>query len=339
MFIINTIIILFVTTISTSPSQSDNRLFVGANQKLIQFESGNTSIHLNHQIINQEIVKMKSRTKRNLTKLILMPAMMLLALIAVLMSNPSPSFAQAETCPQESPWVKVDNIKALSYEYTAPEGKEIVEVCYKAGVTVVYYDVEPPKSSKTVDSEVLNPVGNNFQDISHASFRLQNKTTPTPSPTPTEPTTFLPMLLQGECVGVASIQVDAAELKWTVTNPNNESISFTWNANNGQNGANVVPANGTVKFKTSVDGNSVSISYLLNNDPISTNAKTSVCQSDEPTPTPTEPVTTVVDPEPDQPAGGSGPSLVGTLTPAFLAGISGLGLSAGLISIIKKFRR
>jgi hypothetical protein len=147
----------------------------------------------------------------------------------------------------------------------------------------------------------------------------------------------MPLLLEGECEGAASFQADAADLKWTVTNPNNESISFTWSANNGQNGADVVPANGTISFKTTADGNKVSISYLLDNDPTSINAKTEVCQSEDPTPTPTD--TVVVDPEPDQPAGGAGPSLVGTLTPALLAGISGLGLTAGLISVIKKVRK
>lgn len=77
-----------------------------------------------------------------------------------------------ETCPDTGDWVKVDGINAQSYNYVAPEGKQIVEVCYKAGTTVKYETIDPPQPSVTVTTDVPNPNENAFQDISHASFRL-----------------------------------------------------------------------------------------------------------------------------------------------------------------------
>ena len=77
------------------------------------------------------------------------------------------------TCPNTgNGWIKVDSINALSYMYTAPDGKLVESVCYKAGTTKIEYDVSPPESPHTVNSTVLNPVGNNYQNISHASFKL-----------------------------------------------------------------------------------------------------------------------------------------------------------------------
>ena len=96
-------------------------------------------------------------------------------------------YAQAETCPDGGAWVKVDDINDQSILYTAPEGKLIAESCYKAGTELVYDTYEPPVDEVTLTSSVLNPVGNNFQDISHASFRLVDG--PTETVTPTETTT------------------------------------------------------------------------------------------------------------------------------------------------------
>ncbi len=120
-----------------------------------------------------------------------------------------------ETCPQTGDWVKVDNINALSYKYTAPAGKEIFESCYKAGTTLRFAQYNPAVTEVELQSNVWNKStcpgdkGCNFQKISHASFRLRPTTstevcedkealnygeeedceypeiTPTPTPTPT----------------------------------------------------------------------------------------------------------------------------------------------------------
>jgi hypothetical protein len=101
--------------------------------------------------------------------------------------------AQAEVCPDSGDWVKVNNIDAQSYTYTALGGKLIVESCYKAGTTLRYASYNPGVTSVTLVSDVLNPTENNFQDISHASFRLADPPTPTPTqPTPTQPTPTQP---------------------------------------------------------------------------------------------------------------------------------------------------
>jgi len=92
----------------------------------------------------------------------------LLSLFAVQSGN-----AQGqETCPQTGDWVKVDDINAQSFFYTAPDGYVIVETCYKAGTSVKYQTIDPPQSSVTVETTVPNPNDNAFLDISHASFRI-----------------------------------------------------------------------------------------------------------------------------------------------------------------------
>ena len=83
--------------------------------------------------------------------------------------------AHQETCPATGDWVKVDGINAQSYFYTAPEGKVVVETCYKAGTTVKHETIDPPQASLTVTTDVPNPNNNACQDISHASFRLADE--------------------------------------------------------------------------------------------------------------------------------------------------------------------
>ena len=100
----------------------------------------------------------------------------LLAFIALLsLFAIQPAQAQQETCPATGDWVKIEPIDAQSYLYTAPEGKVVVETCYKAGTTVKYETVDPPQASITVTTDVPNPNDNAFQDISHASFRLADE--------------------------------------------------------------------------------------------------------------------------------------------------------------------
>ncbi len=105
------------------------------------------------------------------------------------------SFASAngqETCPNSGGWEKVDGLSGLTYTFTAPDGKLISEWCYKASTTVIYGVVEPPQNSFTVESTVLNPNGNAYQELSHASFLLVDKVTETPTETATETPTETP---------------------------------------------------------------------------------------------------------------------------------------------------
>lgn len=50
-----------------------------------------------------------------------------------------------ETCPNTGGgWIKVEHLTSKTYEYTAPAGKLVSKVCYKAANKVIYYDVVPP---------------------------------------------------------------------------------------------------------------------------------------------------------------------------------------------------
>jgi hypothetical protein len=75
-----------------------------------------------------------------------------------------------ETCPDGGGWLKIEPIDALTYEYTAPDGQLIAEVCYKASTEVIYIDIEDAASYEFV-STVTNKNGE-LQEISHVSVRL-----------------------------------------------------------------------------------------------------------------------------------------------------------------------
>lgn len=91
-----------------------------------------------------------------------------------------------ETCPSAAPWVKVDGLTGTSFTYTAPDGYSITEWCYKASTSVVYGSASG--SSVTVTSTVTNKNGQ-VQDLSHASFKLEQDPVETPTEEPTsEPT-------------------------------------------------------------------------------------------------------------------------------------------------------
>ena len=100
---------------------------------------------------------------------------LLMILVSPLLFSQNVAAVAQETCPDGGDWVKVDGINAQSYNHVAPEGKEVVEVCYKAGTTVKYETIDPPQTSVTVTTDVPNPNNNAFQDISHASFRLADE--------------------------------------------------------------------------------------------------------------------------------------------------------------------
>ena len=82
---------------------------------------------------------------------------LLMVLASPLLFSQDVAAVAQETCPDGGDWVKVDGIDAQSYNYVAPEGKEVVEVCYKAGTTVKYETIDPPQSSVTVTTDVPNP--------------------------------------------------------------------------------------------------------------------------------------------------------------------------------------
>ena len=105
-------------------------------------------------------------------KLIALVFVLALALSLSAVST-TPTLAAPNVCPDTGDdWVKVDHLTGQSYTYTAPDGYLVAEWCYKASTTVVTGDVNPPQKTVTVTSTVLNPVDNNIQDLSHASFRL-----------------------------------------------------------------------------------------------------------------------------------------------------------------------
>ena len=190
---------------------------------------------------------------------------LLLILISPVIFSQDVSAEAQETCPDTGDWVKVDGINAQSYNYVAPAGKEIVEVCYKAGTTVKYETIAPPQTSITVTTDVPNPNNNAFQDISHASFRLADTED---KEDPKE------LVLVGECLGDGYIE-------WKVTNPNDFAIPFSWQTNDNQSGNSNVPANSFVTFKTVSSGTAVSISYTLNEKPIVTQKSVEACKEEK----------------------------------------------------------
>jgi len=120
-----------------------------------------------------------------------------------------PVKAQAETCPHNGDWVKVDGLSGLTYDYTAPEGKLIAESCYKAGNhDPVFATYDPALASVTIVSKVFNSPGGvictapgvpdpgcAYQELSHASFRLigdPGTETPTETPPTETPPTETP---------------------------------------------------------------------------------------------------------------------------------------------------
>jgi len=96
-----------------------------------------------------------------------------------------------EVCPQTSPWTSHFNVNALTYTYNAPSGFLVSESCYKAGTTLVFQTYNPSIASITLNSNVWNKdncpedKGCNYQDISHASFKLIVDSRPTPTATAT----------------------------------------------------------------------------------------------------------------------------------------------------------
>ncbi|HAF61988.1 MAG TPA: hypothetical protein DCK95_06650 [Anaerolineaceae bacterium] len=182
--------------------------------------------------------------------------------------------------------------------------------------------------------------------------------TPTPTeeftPTPTEEMEFVPLTISGLCSGavasIGAVQTEENTITWRVSNNNNQAVSFTWTANNGQSGSATAPANGSTSFITAIDGSVISLEYFLNEEPMKERTSIDPCEAQqetqEPTPTQTEEVTPTedstedptalpTDSQPDQPAGGSGPSLMTTIIP-FMIGISGIAAVSTIVLKNKK---
>ncbi len=296
---------------------------------------------------------------------IILTAILLLTVTTILIMNPV--FAQGqETCPASGDWIKVDGLSGDKFIFTAPEGYLVAETCYKAGTNAIFEAVDPPQTLVTVISKVGH-------DLSHASFRLIEEVKPTPTetftptptqtftptptetftptptetitptpteeitPTPTEELEFIPLSLSGVCSGsIASIGIFQAEeltITWTVSNENDQPISFNWSANNGQSGSGIVPANGNSNFITNIEGDSISLEYSYMNENILEQESIVPCdpqqETEEPTPQPT-------DSAPDQPAGGRGPSVASFLLP-LIVGLPGIAaVSFTLLKNLKK---
>lgn len=106
--------------------------------------------------------------------------------------------AQQATCPENDPWVKIEGLESTSYTYTVPQGKTVVEWCWKAANDVVYGTIGTPSTTTvSVNSTAIND-NNQIQNLSHASFKLIDSLTPTPTPTiiitPTPTPTLSPTL-------------------------------------------------------------------------------------------------------------------------------------------------
>ena len=109
--------------------------------------------------------------------------------------------------------------------------------------------------------------------------------------------------------------------RWTVSNPNDFPVDFEWStgANGGsytESGSGTVAALGIFEFNTSYISQTMVVSYSDGEVVQVVNVDTGVC--------------TTNNEDPDEPAGGSGPSLIATLTPALLL-ISGAAVAWILI--------
>ena len=113
--------------------------------------------------------------------------MMMVGLIFTVLPASEVAAIVGQTCPDGGDWIKVDlGGGSTSYTYTIPAGKQVVEVCYKAGDNTHSYSVNPPAtgSISISNDQFMNDPGNAYLNLSHASFKLQDPATATPSNTP-----------------------------------------------------------------------------------------------------------------------------------------------------------
>ena len=78
-----------------------------------------------------------------------------------------------EVCPQGDGWDKVDNIGSLSYIYKVGEGFHVTDTCYKASTELVFEELDPPEGVEVILVSSVTNDNDEPQDISHASFLLE----------------------------------------------------------------------------------------------------------------------------------------------------------------------
>lgn len=103
-------------------------------------------------------------------------------LVGLLAIGPA-SAAAADVCPDGDGWVKYEGLDGLSFtipEEDIPEGYEVTENCMKVGSHDPVFG-----SGTTVENTTLTNQNGKLQDISHASFLLQQVTTTTVDDTTT----------------------------------------------------------------------------------------------------------------------------------------------------------
>ena len=156
--------------------------------------------------------------------------LIIIAFVAVLgLFTVQSAQATQETCPATGDWVKIEPIDAQSYLYTAPEGKVVVETCYKAATTVKYETIDPPQASLTVTTDVPNPNNNAFHDISHASFKLADEPKEEEEERPFVRVTYI---CQADLAGIVegyNLEVEPGDHVWRIRHESGPATDFTTN--------------------------------------------------------------------------------------------------------------
>ena len=199
---------------------------------------------------------MRTTPKFRIGQIILTFALAIVALFATPYIFSDNVYATQETCPQTGDWVKIDPVDAQSYNYTAPEGKVVVETCYKAGTTVVYNTIDPGQSSVTVVSDVDNPTGNAKQDISHASFRLADA----PKEEEERPFVRITYICQADAAGIVEgygLSVNPGDHIWRIRHESGPATSFSTNFLSDVYG--YIEVGQTLYFVTSQSANGVKV--------------------------------------------------------------------------------
>lgn len=257
--------------------------------------------------------------------LIIVLALYIVPLTPVFASSSESFVSQSEiTCPKTEGWTKVDNGDLSSYPV---EGA--TEYCFKAGS---YKTNEIPDGGFGQEGACT---GENIErcGLSHWSYYIPEpaKTeTPTVTETPKETFQDLSLSVSTICDGVDSY------LEWTVSNPNDFDVAFTWSASTStasihmvgyaESGSETVPALGTFSFTTSTTAQSVTIEFSDGEIEQEVSNTGDLCEEKQETTTPTDPTQSAQNtPTPtDAPAGGLGPSSSSVF---FIATIGLVGLS------------
>ncbi|MCB2202586.1 hypothetical protein KQH56_01125 [bacterium] len=173
---------------------------------------------------------MRTITSSKITKILIAVIITLTAVIATPYIFNTSVEAQQDTCPKDGDWEKIEPIDQQSYTYTAPEGKVIVESCYKAGNILKTKTYDPGQTSVTVTTDVPNPNDNNFQDISHASFKLATK--PTEEPKEDQPFVRVTYICAADAAGIVEgygLNVEPGDHIWRIRHESGPATDFSTN--------------------------------------------------------------------------------------------------------------